>query len=309
MSEDCVFVSCKLKKRECEKAESLIKTFSEQSDAKKVSCGFKNSKFSASVEYVDLDPNAISALHNGLALIGAEDIVTEFWFEQTDDTRYFSVIGEKLEGFSSLKSLRRAKKEFGRRVDVSAFEFGKDKTDYTALIRLLVPTKANRTALADLFEVARCDSSDNLVENFKASCEGHYKASVSNCVRWCAFDFDGNGKRWHGGLTGLIQNIAFISVQNDYLYVGCDISELPTMREDLTDYDKERVANARMQNTATVLEHFKGVKEVWMKLRIPASARECGAATEFYVKTPSAYDEPYVDERSVTSDDDWSGDC
>lgn len=309
MSEDSAVVNCKLKKRDFEAAELLIAQFGMASEAKQVSCGFKNGKFSASVEFVDLVPSAIEALHRKLDMLGAENIVSEFWFEQTDDTTYYSLIDDDLKGFSSLKALQRAKKESGNRVDVTAFDFGKDKTDHTALIRLRIPTKANRTALFDLFEGARAETADSLVENFRASSESNFKSSAKNCARWCAFDFDGKGKRWHGGFTDLIKGVLFVVIQNDYLYIGFDTSKIESLREDLTDYDKERIATARMQNTATVFEHFKGVKEVWMKFRVPAYARESGEATEYYVKTPNEYDDPYVDERPVTSDDDWSGDC
>lgn len=309
MSEDSVVINCKLKKRDSEQAELLVAQFGNASEAKQVRCGFKNGKFSASVEYLDLVPSAIETLHRELDLLGGENIVSEFWFEQTDDTTYYSLIDDKLKGFSSLKALQRAKKESGNRVDVNAFDFGKDKTDYTALIRLLIPAEANRTALADLFEGARGESDDSLVETFRASCEGNFKPSAKKCARWCAFDFEGKGKRWHGGFTDLIKGVVFVVVQNDYLYIGFDTSHVESLREDLTDYDKERIASARMQNTATVFEHFKGVKEVWMKFRVPAYARESGDAAEYYVKTPNEYDDPYVDERSVTSDDDWSGDC
>jgi hypothetical protein len=301
MSEDRSCTTFKLTKKYFDDVEKYSKEYSDFLTGREYLLEINRGKYRISVENIEYSPSCVNEFHENLVSLGADEIVTEIFFDQVGESTFHKIFNSKLMSFNSLKEIKEYQYELDNVVDASKFVFSRDKLDDYAFCRFKCPNKNKREKIKSILEKSKSSVETDSVRAFSDLTGQHYKSSEGYDVEWCRWgytDSEDGEKREYLGIEQLVENIEFINEQGQFIFVAFDVSGIEYFQRDLNGmpYEEWRTFESRIANTTKVLGSLDGVKHLMTKYRLSKYSRD-----EINISEPYKTD----DHSDVTSDEFW----
>jgi len=281
-----------------EVVENVVKRFVRENDSDPdgVTSYISGNDIRFSIEFCAFESSTLKELALTLVKYTARDFVFSTWLETTDETIFYTLRNKEIEEFESKESLEEYKAELlhsrarsNKAKEKFQFDFGRPKTNRTALVRLNIRNKAQRNNIVSLFNSAigikSKEEYSKFIDEFQA-----FVICENRDVKWCAFKRQG-AKHWqYEGPESLINGLKFTFVDRTFVFLGFDTQYLP-------EHEK---TDDSIENFIFVLSNLIGVSKTWIKLRLGENT-----AKEKYIYHPGMGDEPIVLRRDITCDSEW----
>jgi len=247
------------------------------------------SEVNAYFEFMSFDEYALEKMMQEIQQKGGHKILCNTWLDNVGEEFFSSIINGKYVSYESIEELEDYEKEITNGLDKPVFNFGKERANQTALIRIQVKAKKKSSAIKTLFETAMDIHEENL-HNFKEQFSQLVDSS-SHDVKWCGFRWK-DDKSWHEGLENLIYGLTFVVHQDEFIYLGFDLNDLNLHSERSRDND--------LENLIFVISSLDGVKKTWIKYRPGVKT-----VKELFIFHPGMGDEPMVLRQPLSEDSEW----
>lgn len=174
-------------------------------------------------------------------------------------------------------------------------DYGKEYSNKTVLIRLLIPDLNRRKSIYDFW-----DKFFKLENNFKLSdvneeFSKELVKSKKHEAEWCRFA--GTQNKWYSGPEDLIYFLKSVVVNEEYIFICFDVDGLDV----ITSFDENfSKFEEQFSNIQEVLLQMRGVKKVWIKIR-----PETNTKTEYTGFHPAPDSDPFLVDTPLKNDHEW----
>jgi hypothetical protein len=205
-----------------------------------------------------------------------------------DDVKVKDSTTESLDTKKPIASKRKSQRKIQKPKATLVFDYGKERDCETAIIRVQIRRKLQRTKIRGLLENTL--ASDDRVSHFSKGFDP-LVASETYEIRWCKLRAE-NSERWLASSENLISGLIFVLEQDSYLYLGFDLEGI--------DLNEECPIDQNLRRLILIFNSIDGVNKVWIKCR-PGKK----TITERYLYYPDAGRGPEVSRRDLTNDNEW----
>ena len=294
MSSEFLNIECKLKKSLVEKVKTKIDKFSEDHE-----CFEKNYKEGRGKLVVDLGASEVSDFDDieklvlELQTLGVKDILCYLNMTQTGGEFYMKLYDSELHSFDSMEDLKEFETEKLTAKYKAAFDYGKNREDKTALVRLDVKAKGKRKAIIEIFTTALKLKVEDRLEQFTKDFNALIGTSEHVDMKWCGYKWK-DAKFYHVGPDKLINGIKFVVEEDKYVYLGFDLEDIPLSGPKIS-------VDTALENLVSVFTCLPGADRAKIKFRI-----ENDSKTEIFVSDPPPWgDDPFAQHQDLSSDHEW----
>lgn len=268
---------------------NILRPYTIENGCANIGVSNKGADFIINLEFCSFSENILEQMMLELLQIGAEGLVCTTWFDTVGEEIVFSLFDNKLQTFESLEALNDYKNEIAN-PSKAQFDYGKERNNKTAIIRLQIKGKGKRRKIADQFNSAFELKSESDLSNFSADFKQLTKSRWYD-TKWCGFKWK-DKKTWAEGPDNLIYGLKFIIEEDVFIYLGFDLEGL--------DLHGDRSRDSDLFHLTLLLSSLDGVSKTWIKFRPGANTIK-----ELYIYHPGMGDEPTVLRRSLTDDTEW----
>lgn len=247
-------------------------------------------RYIANVALCDIEKEAIFDLLCDIEILGAKDVCAIAYYDNVGASSCFKVFDGRMEEFESIDECNDFIREKESQPRNIIFDYGKPRTNKTALIRLDVVKGEKREPIAELFRKA-VGKKTQVKRNKPSMLLALPSGSDLHDVRWCAFKRK-DETEWYHGPDALINGLVFYYEESNSIYLGFDLDGI----EPTSEYGWEN----DIENLVYVLYYVDGVKKVWVKLR-PFTYSAC----ELYTYYPGTGDSVFVTGKVMVADSEW----
>lgn len=292
MSEDSLRIEIKSKsfpKSKKTDFEKIIKKYTSD-DGNKLEIKYSRQRAIYSIDFFSLDEESIGQLLGELEKAGASDVIAIGWFDNVGEEVIYKRIKNKLMQFSSSQELEDWLKEINSPKTELKFDYGKEREDQTALIRLDINAKSKREKIKELFKLL-LNNSEESYANFCSSFEAMVNSKTHD-VKWFAAKWKEHEEWYESDLSGeFIKNVKFVFDGENEVYVGIDIADINLATDDWLE---------KVDGIAALIHWLDGVKKVWIKIRPGRMERE------IFTCYPNPWgQEFYAQRRKITAENEW----
>ncbi|WP_196161146.1 hypothetical protein [Reinekea sp. G2M2-21] len=221
---------------------------------------------------LDYDEELILKVHQQIVFIGAKNLISEFYFEETHESVFLSCHEGKLISADTPKELNQKIADNKNKSGV-IFKLKRTDTDDYAVARFLIPKKNDRQFYLQLFQGLADKTPQQSLDNFTDATLKKFRKWDGRPVSWCqwvAKDRDSGTEKVYQGYKELVQSVEFSELHDDCLYVAFDLKNTPLGNRDFKamDFDEEDAFDAMLQDTSVALGMLRGVKHIFIKYRL-----------------------------------------
>lgn len=291
MSEDHARIQFSVERPINKKREAIVSLISEytQECGGTVNFNEEGCRVRVDIEFCSLGFGEIEAILLGLEKLGATNVICASWFDNVGEKAVSSLFDGKLETFGTLDELEEYREEVNRK-KVPPLDYGKDRRNQTAIVRMKIKSEAKRKKLVGFFRDAIGIRPDSGFDRFMAGFDGLVKSKTHD-VQWCKFRWS-DEQYWYCGPSALIFGLIAVAEDGDFVYLGFDLDGL--------ELHGERTREAEFEALVFVLFALDGVSKAWVKVR-PGS----NTARELYAFHPALGGESALYKQPVTDETDW----
>ena len=284
MSENSLSVEAKLNESNLEVVESTILLKSLLKDCKDLSADhteleIEDNSVKLHIEFFSGQEAEIQQIIECLSQNKCQNIHANLYLDSTGDTSFYKMYDEKLMHFESKKDYR---EHIADSVSLPEenFDYGRQRTDHTCMIRLRIKAKSKRKIIYDTFAnyigmlAKDKETYDKFVNEFNALIKPQSKDSIS----W--FGDGGNGAP-----KSLIKGLVFVKEFGTSLYLGFDLTACPDLDFKATGFYSP--AEKQFEELFYVFKEVAGVSKTWIKIH-PGD----NVGFEFYGCNPGMGDSP-----------------
>ena len=242
------------------------------------------------IEFFDGQEVEIQQILEFLKQNDFENAHANLWLDSTGDTSFYKMYDEKLMHFESKKEYR---EHIADSVSLpeESFDYGRQRTDHTCMIRLRIKAKSKRKIIHDTFAnytgmlAKDKETYDKFVSEFNALIKPQSKDSIS----W--FGDGGNGAP-----KSLIKGLVFVKEFGTSLYLGFDLTASPDLDFKASGrFNLYSPAEKQFVELFYVFKEVAGVSKTWIKVH-PGD----NIGYEFYGCNPGMGDSPSLWSDPVT---------
>jgi hypothetical protein len=243
-------------------------------------------KFRITIDFCALDEPERASLLTELHRSGAGDIICTTWFDKVGERLVSSWVAGKVLTFESLEALREHQKDAAGS-SAPVLDYGRDRNNKTAVIRLRIKTKGKRQKIVGLFSMVVDSRQEADLARFREQFDSLVKHHSLD-IRWCATKWQ-DESNWSEATPELIRGLKFVVEDAEFIYLGFDLQSIDFV-----------VRDAQIERLIVVMGCLEGVSKTWMKIRPGAHT-----VKERYIYNPGMGDCPMLLIRDLTQDSDW----